>query len=132
MLKKNQNSILLWCLISLSVFNFCKDEEIEKKIDPNLRLALKNLKATSQLDQRLSIVFKVNETLTEVNHDVLKNNSVKIIANIGKIYTASAFAHKIVDLAKMEFVEYIQASREFQAHPHDSTKSPNQIKEFKK
>ena len=102
-------------------FFFCKDIETEKKIDPNLKLRIKNLNETSQLDQKLSVVFKVNEEVTDLHRQLLRKNEIKIIANIGPIYTASLPARKIYDLAKMKFVDHIQSSREYKANPEDST-----------
>ena len=116
---KKISLILLFC----STFFFCKDIETEKKIDPNLKLRIKNLNETSQLDQKLSVVFKVNEDITDLHRQLLRKNEVKIIANIGHIYTASLPARKIYDLAKMKFVDYIQSSREYKANPEDSTRA---------
>ena len=98
--------LLFFC----SVLFFCKDIEIEKKIDANLRLKLKNQKTVSQLNQKLTIVFKVNEDLTDLHTQVLNRIDVKIIANIGHIYTATIPARNIIDLARMKFVTYIQSS----------------------
>lgn len=116
---KKISLILLFC----STFLFCKDIETEKKIDPNLKLRIKNLNETSQLDQKLSVVFKVNEDFTDLHRRLLRKNEIKIIANIGHIYTASLPARKIYDLAKMKFVDYIQSSREYKANPEDSTRA---------
>ena len=116
---KKFSLILLFCL----TFFFCKDIETEKKIDPNLKLRIKNLNETSQLDQNVSVVFKVNEKITDLHLQVLRNNKVKIIANIGHIYTASLPARKIYGLAKMKFVDYIQSSRKYKATPEDSTRA---------
>lgn len=104
------------------VFLNCKDPEVERKIDANLRLQIKNLHATSQLDQSISIVFKTNETLTDLHKTVLKDKNINITANIGNIYTANLPASALYDLAKMKFVESIQGSREVKLHPVDSLK----------
>jgi len=109
--------LFLTCLIFFS----CKDIETEKKIDPDLKLRIKNLAKTSQLDQKLSIVFKVNEDITDLHRQVLQNNKVKIIANIGHIYTASVPANKIYNLAKMKFIDYVQSSKVKKNYPMDST-----------
>ena len=101
---------------------FCKDPEVEKKVDAHLRLQIQNLKDTSQLDKTISIVFKSNEQLTDLHHQVLQNKGIEIVANIGSIYTAKLPARSLYDLAKMRFVESIQGSREFKAHPVDSLK----------
>jgi len=116
----NYISALLFILFF--VFLTCKDPEIERKIDANLRLQIKNLHATSQLDQNISIVFKTNETLTDLHKTVLKDKNINITANIGNIYTANLPASALYDLAKMRFVESIQGSREVKIHPVDSLK----------
>ena len=110
-------------------FLFCKDIEVDKKIDPNFKPFLQNLKDNSQLNQKVSVVFKVNEDITDLHLRVLKNNDVNIIANIGHIYTASLPASKIYNLAKLKFVEYIQSSRRLQTTPGDSIKQAPKLKE---
>lgn len=107
----------------------CKQEELEKKIDPNLKTTLKALKANSRLDQNISIVFKVNEPLTDLHRAVLQRKKIKILANIGHIYTASLPADRIMDLAQMKFVDYIQGSKDFKTNLPDSIKSIPNLKE---
>ena len=122
---KKLSVLLLFC----SILFFCKDIESEKKIDPGLRLHIKNQQTASQLNRPIIIVFKVNEEITDLHLQVLRRNKVKIIANIGHIYTASLPARKIFDLAKMKFVDYIQGSKKLKATSRDTTKIPT-IKEF--
>jgi len=118
--------VLICCLI----LSFCKEVEIEKKIDPNLRLHLNNLKSASQLDQKITIIFKVNENITDSQHQVLRKHEIKVVSNIGHIYTASLPARKIPDLANMKFVEYIQSSKKFKTTTRDTTKQLPTLKEF--
>jgi len=107
----------------------CKDIESEKKIDPGLRLHLKNQKTASQLNQPITIVFKVNEELSDLHIQVLRRKKVKIIANIGHIYTASLPKKTILALAKFKFVDYIQGSKKLKTTSKDTTEIPI-IKEF--
>ncbi len=131
-LEKNISRLVFVSLLGASlIFSGCKEEELSQKIDPTLLAALKSFDANSQRDQIISIVFKVNEPLTELHHSVLSRMKVKIIANIGPICTANLPAEKVVDLAKMKFVEYIQGSREFKTTPTDSSKSLPNLKEHK-
>jgi len=121
------NHIFILLLVLILTLISCKDPEAEKKIDAHLRLQIKTLQETSQLDKTISIVFKSNEQLTDLHREVLQNKGIKIGANIGSIYTAKLPARSLYDLAKMKFVESIQGSREFKAHPIDSLK---QIQKF--
>lgn len=106
----------------LMLFAFsCKDADFERKVDPGLKLQLKHLKEASQLDNKLPVLFKVTETLTEAHKSFLKEKNIKIIANIGPIYTAALPARSVYDLAKMKFVETIQSSRTLKATPADSS-----------
>ncbi len=107
--------VLVFALLS------CKDPEAEKKIDANLRMKIKSLNEKSQLDQTISIVFKSTEALTDLHREVLQKKGVQIVANIGQIYTAKLPARSLYDLAKMQFVESIQGSRELKIQPPDST-----------
>jgi hypothetical protein len=110
--------------IVISILSFfllmCKDPEAERKIDPYLRLQIKNLKATAQLENSISVVFKTNEQLTDEHKAVLEKKGISITGNIGNIYTAKLPASAVYDLARMRFTESIQGSREMKAHPRDS------------
>ena len=101
----------LLILAPLILITSCKDPEVEKKIDPNLKSELMKLKEAKQLDNNITILFKVNEKLTEVHHIMLEKNNVVINANIGNIYTAVMPARSVYDFAKMRFVEYIQGQK---------------------
>ena len=108
-------------IVSMLCLLVCKDPAVEQKIDPQLRLQLKNMKANSQLDNSISIVFKTNEQLTDAHKTVLEKKGILITGNIGNIYTAKLPARSLYDLAKMRFTESIQGSREMRAHPRDSS-----------
>lgn len=120
----NSNIYYLFAIFLIVIFTIlsCKDPEVERKIDAHLRLQIKTLQETSQLDKTLSIVFKSNEHLTDLHRDVLQKKGIEIIANIGYIYTAKLPARSLYDLAKMKFVVSIQGSREVKIHPVDSLK----------
>ncbi|MBD3288088.1 hypothetical protein GF337_04735 [candidate division KSB1 bacterium] len=112
----------LLILASFLLAMTCKDPEIEKKIDPNLKSELIKLKKADQLDQNITILFKVNEQLTEVHHIMLEKNNVEISANIGNIYTAVIPANSIYDFAKMRFVDYIQGQKRLKTQLDDESK----------
>jgi len=103
------------------VFVGCKDPEAERKIDATLKAELVQLKQTSEMKQPITVLFRVNEDLTELHHVVLKKNDVKIKANIGSIYTATLPAKSVYNLAKMRFVDYIQGQKKLKAMPADSS-----------
>lgn len=120
---KNINYYLFTMLfVFLLMTLFCKDPEVERKIDAHLKLQLQNLKDTAQLDKTIAIVFKSNEQLTDLHREVLQKQGIAIVANIGSIYTARLPARSLYDLAKMRFVESIQGAREYKAQPVDSLK----------
>ena len=112
----------------------CKEEDKKalQKISPELRSALLDLNKTGDKQKRITVVFKVNEDLTDLHYEVLKRKKVKIIANIGPIFTASLPAEKVIDLAKMKFIDHIQGERTFKLTPVDTSKSESQFKESKK
>ena len=99
----------------------CKDPEVEKKIDANLKAELIKLKKTAQLDKQITILFKVNEELSDLHQIMLKKNGVKITANIGDIYTGKIPAKSVYSFAKMRFIDYIQGQKKLKSHPADST-----------
>lgn len=113
--------MILFFISILSIFLIsCKDPEVERKIDPLLRLQLKNLKTSAQLENSISVVFKTNETLTDEHKTVLEKKGISITGNIGNIYTAKLPAKAVYELAKMRFTDSIQGSREMKAHPKDT------------
>ncbi len=118
----NSHITHFFMLLSILIFmlSSCKDPDMEKKIDARLRLQIKTLEESSQLDKNILIVFKTNVALTDLHKSVFQKKGIKIIANIGHIYTAKLPAKALYDLAKMKFVESIEGSREFKAHPSDS------------
>ena len=125
----NSTSYYLLIVFIMLVFTTlsCKDPEVERKIDAQLRMQIKTLNETAQLDQTISIVFKSNEPLTDLHRRILKDKGIEINANIGQIYTAKLPARSLYDLAKMKFVESIQGSRELKIQSVDSL---NQVPKF--
>ncbi|NOZ63099.1 MAG: hypothetical protein GXO74_15720 [Calditrichaeota bacterium] len=123
--------ILLFSLIIGFAFWGCKEEDQEayQKVSPELRATLMNLEKTDERKKPITVVFRVNEDLTDLHYDVLKKKQIKILANIGPIFTASLPAERVVDLAKMKFVDHIRAERTFKATPRDSGNSNFKIKE---
>lgn len=110
------NIIKILFLIVIFFLNGCKEPKVEQKIDPNLKAELIRLKKTSQLTRQITILFKVNEELTDLHYLILKKKGVKISANIGNIYTATIPAKSIYDLAKMRFIDYVQGQKRLKAH----------------
>lgn len=123
--------VLLIVSLFVVLISGCKEDEL-RKVDPELRLTLKSLKEKSQLDQQLSVMFKVNEDLTDLQLSILNKKEINIIANIGTIYTASLPAKRVIDLAKMKFVDAIQGAKQARLHSPDSIKSKIKIEEIEK
>ena len=107
-------------IISIA-FSGCRDKNAERKIDANLKTRLLQLKETNDLDKRVTILFRINEDLTELHHEVMENKGVEISTNIGSIYTATIPAKSIYGFAKMRFIDYIQGQTTLKTHPADST-----------
>jgi len=114
--------LLLLTMFAASLISGCRDPEAEKKIDGNLRAQLVQYKQRKDLDKNIVILFKVNEDLSELHHEMLQKNSVNINANIGPIYTATVPAKNVYNLAKMRFITYIQSKSKLNAHQPDSTR----------
>lgn len=125
--------IFIFLLFSFAIIG-CKEEDKQalQKVSPGLRSTLLNLEKTGDREKPITVVFRVNEDLTDLHYDVLKRKKVKIIANIGPIFTASLPAEKVIDLAKMKFVDYIQGERTFKINPPDTSPSKFKVKENKK
>lgn len=106
--------------------NNCKEEELDYKIDPSLRLEIKRLAKLNELDKELLVLLKVNEDLTDAHRVVLKKHDVSIIADIAHIHTAAIPAKSINKLAKLRFIDSIEASRDLMRRQLvDSTRTQN-------
>ena len=117
-----KNKYLIFIIVTTLVFIAdCKDPRVEQKLDSKLKTNLIRLKETSQLNKRITILFRVNEELTDLHHVVLKKRGVKIRANIGDVYTATIPAKSIYGLAKMRFIDYIQGQMTLKTLQADST-----------
>ena len=121
MIKLKTNFLIVVILLNLLLLPGCKNPEVERKIDANLKAELVRLKETSNWDQQVTVVFKTNEELTVIHHDVLQQKGVTIEASIGNIYTASMPAKSVYSLARQKFIDYVQGQKTFQIHPVDST-----------
>ena len=108
-------------ILLLFVVIVCKDPEVERKIDANLKAELIKLKKESNLEKQITILFRVNEELSELHHIVLKKNNVQIGANIGDIYTAKVPAKSVYNVAKLRFIDYVQGEKKLKVHQIDST-----------
>jgi len=111
--------LTIFCLLFL--FSGCKDAEVEKKIEPKLKAHLMQMKESNRLDERVTILFKINEELTDLHKEVMQDKGVEISANIGDIYTATIPAKSMYSFAKFRFVDYIEGQTLHKAHPADST-----------
>ncbi len=120
MLNGHFKRLFFLLVLSCSLLLVCNQREIKKKLDPNLRLTLRNMKKSAPPYQPILVVFKVNENLTSSHKETLEKDSVHIISNIGQIYTASLPTQKIISLAKLKFIDYIQSSKVFKTASADS------------
>ncbi len=111
----------IYLLLLLSLFIGCRDSEAERKIDGNLKSELLRLKDKGQPDQRIAILFMINEELTDLHHEVLRQKGIEIKTNIGKIYTATIPAKSVYSFAKLRFIDSIQGQSMLKAFPADSS-----------
>ncbi len=118
----NIKNTVLFILLFSNLLCYCKDPMVEKKIDLNLKTELIRLKKSSKLNEQITILFKVNEELTDIHHDVLNNNGVKIKTNIGNIYTATIPAKSVYNLAKIRFIDYVQGQKKYRIHTSEPKK----------
>ncbi|MBN1155687.1 hypothetical protein JXB12_12285 [candidate division KSB1 bacterium] len=116
------SGILISLLMTVLYTAGCRDPEAERKIDGNLKSELLHYKQKKELDKRIVILFKINEDLTELHHEMLADRGVEISANIGPIFTATIPAKQVYNLAKMRFITFIQSQSKLKIHTPDSTR----------
>lgn len=90
----------------------CKEKKLSPKIDPYLYLELKKLSEAKELDKAILVLLKVNEDLTDIHKAILEKHNVSLQANIAHIYTASMPAKSIHKVAKLRFIDYIEATKD--------------------
>ncbi len=117
-----RSSRVLLCL--LFAFGFaCKDPDVLKKMDENLKAELKRLSDAKQLDRQISIVIRTNEALTDTHLEVLKREGVEVSANIGNIYTITLPAKNLRGVARLKFIDFLQGQKTFRTSPPQSNSS---------
>lgn len=110
-------SILI--LLTLIYIVNCKDPKVMKKIDSKLKSEITILSEKNQINQRIVILFKVNENLTDLHYEILKREEVNINANIASIFTATIPANKVYNIAKLRWIEYVQGQKRQSTNPPD-------------
>ncbi|MBN2008507.1 hypothetical protein JW960_04080 [candidate division KSB1 bacterium] len=113
--------VTYYMIILMVILAGCRDPKVVQKMDGNLKAELKQLHETGHLDERIPILFRINEKFTDMHREVLEQKGVKISAHIGDLYTATVPANKVYDIAKFRFVDYVQGQKNFKTQRADST-----------
>ncbi|MGH7494364.1 MAG: hypothetical protein ACREOO_18485 [bacterium] len=84
----------------------------EKKIDPRLRAEIHALNAESAKTRSFPVLIKFKTDLSATQKTELEKAGVYLHSQIGDIATAVLAADTISELAKKDYVIYLEASKE--------------------
>ncbi len=107
-----------FCLIALAMLVACasqngtRAEAWEKKVDPRLRTAAHNEGAQLQSVQNLQVLIKCTAPLSAEQKKQLADMGARVQAEAGAIITASLPAQAVTEVAKLDYVIYLELSKE--------------------
>ncbi len=92
----------------------------EQKIDPRLRAEMQGLRAQGALLQGLPVLIKFKSPLSPEQESELRKTGVRVLGQAGDVATAVVAPEAISELAKRDYVIYLEASKErtFKAQQH--------------
>ncbi|MCK5738141.1 hypothetical protein KAH55_03125 [bacterium] len=107
-----KKTVYLIAVIAL-VFGCRPDPDAEKKIDPYLKIWIQELTEAERRTEVVSVLFKINDDLTENHYAWFRNNGVEIKAQIDLLCAAQTNVIGIYKLASQRFVIQVAPSKEF-------------------
>ncbi|MEK7728892.1 MAG: hypothetical protein AAB354_10795 [candidate division KSB1 bacterium] len=99
-------------LISCATQNGARSQAWENKLDPSLREVLETEPAQTQSAQGLSVLLKCAAPLSAEQKRQLANLGVRLQAEAGAIITATLPAQAVTQVAKLDYVIYLELSKE--------------------
>lgn len=104
--------VYLMAVVAL-LFGCRPDPEAEKKINPYLKIWMQELTETERQTEVISVLFKINDDLTENHYAWFRNNGIEIKAQIDLLCAAQTNAIGIYKLSSQRFVINVAPSKEF-------------------
>ena len=99
-------------LISCATRNDARSQAWENKLDPRLRAAVENEPAQTQTTQNLQVLLKCAAPLSAEQKRQLAELGVRVQAEAGAIITAMLPPEAVTPVAKLDYVIYLELSKE--------------------
>ena len=109
---------MLTCLLAQTILFSCatrngaRAHAWENKLDPSLRAALKKETIQPQRAQSLQVLLKCAAPLSIVQRQQLAELGARVQAEAGTIVTATFPATALTEVAKLDYVIYLELSKE--------------------
>lgn len=88
----------------------------ENKIDPRLRAEIQGLKAETSQHRSFPVLIKFRAALSAAQKAELDEAGVRLLSQIGDMATAVLSPQTISELAKKDYVIYLEASKDRSFH----------------
>lgn len=99
-------------LFSCATRNGARASAWENKLDPNLRAILKNEPTQTQSALSLPVLLKCAASLSAAQKRPLAELGARVQAEAGTIVTATFPATALTEVAKLDYVIYLELSKE--------------------
>ena len=103
-------------LVGLLVLAGCIGESPRKdtqdKIDPALQLAIQAAESMPQPAPRVDVLIRTRDEINITQHDALETSGAKIGSVMGDVLTANVPLRAIAGIASLDFVVYIETSKQ--------------------
>ncbi|MDZ7766502.1 MAG: hypothetical protein U5K00_19105 [Melioribacteraceae bacterium] len=91
------------------------NDNYKEKLDHGLRMELEKNGAVES-SEKIQFLGKCNEEISEETKTMIEQTGVKVGTVTKDIFTASGTLDQIVDLAKLDFIKYLEKSKELYPH----------------
>lgn len=82
-----------------------------EKIDPSLSMAIENSKSGQPPDREVDVLIRTKNEINTAQRAAMERNGARIGSVMGDILTARVPAGAVSEIAKLEFVVYIEMSK---------------------
>ncbi len=108
---------LIWNELGCAPSGSSGSQDWERKIDPRLRLEMQGVQAKRSGQKNYPVLIKFKTPLSGAQKSELEKNHVRLLSQTGDIATALLPAPAISELAKKDYVIYLEWSKERSLQP---------------
>lgn len=106
-----------WLWLSCAASGNSNAQHWEQKIDPRLRAEMQSPQAQGAGPEAFPVMIKFKTALSAEQRGELEKAGVRLLSPTGDIATARLSTQAISELAKKDYVIYLEASKDRSLHP---------------